>query len=142
MKKFLFGVMLFVSSTIMAQTQLYCRQFTLTDHGSYVTFTEPVCYKSPVKIEVRSNQEFTITTDSLSLRFVIIYRSQHTSPESNQDLFFASIVGKPGQVYAINRRIGNTGNFFLSCVPIRLNEKFNKMDGTAIEISNVEICDK
>lgn len=142
MRVILFCVLLvcLLASGVQAQSSLYCRQYTLTDNVEYVSFGEPVCYVSKVQIQIKSGHRLSIITDSLTLHFVIIHRQR--SVYSDTDRMLASIVGEPEKIYAIDSHTNKANQFFMNCVPIRWNERAGRINGVALEISNVEICDK
>lgn len=136
MKNVILSFLLCCAQVSIAQ-DYYCREFYLTDNGSTVTFSDTICYRSQVMIQQRGTDYLTIVTDSLTLRFVILY---HQRDDKDNEKFLAAVIGQPDQIYTINRRIDNAGRFFLVCKPIKLNARFGKIQGVSLEISNVEIC--
>jgi len=141
MRVILFCVLLLCLLEFNVQAQsLYCRQYTLTDNGESVSFSEPVCYVSRVQMQIKSDHRLGIVTDSLVLNFVIIHR--YRSPFNDTDRMLASVIGEPEQIYAISSHTNKANQFFMSCIPIRWNERTGKIQGTALEVSNVNICGK
>lgn len=127
---------------VSAQIQdiMYCKQYTVVANAdASSTFGTPVCYFSQVEIRY-SRGNITITTDSLSVIFVIVHRSSHPILRQDHSKFLAYILGQPGQVYAINERKDELGHYYLSCIPTKFTERSGVIAGTALEISNVNIC--
>lgn len=138
MKNLILVFLLYCSLVGTAQSQLYCRQYSLTDNGDNISFSTPICYVSSVQLQLKSNHRLTLITDSLTLNFIIVHR--YRSPFNDTDRMLASVVGESEQIYSISSHTNKASHFFMSVMPIRWNERAGKIQGTAIEISNVEIC--
>lgn len=126
-----------VLNTCAQDDRYYCRQYEIFFENGRSIFGEPICYRSDATITI-TGKEIFISTDSLTLRLIIIYQTQ--SAYKTQNDYLAAIIGQPFQIYAVHVYRDKANNYYFGCTPTKFNDRAGKIAGIVIEISNKPIC--